>query len=142
MKIVGITDTVTTCDCCGRKGLKKTVVLSNGDNAKLYYGTGCAAMALHGYSDASLNNRIRKEAITAQSYAEQRAKDIERKVAGAKIALNLMGAGEGINHPDILSQHAIWRNCTSNPLKPNPALPTIGFKKWLEERAAMSPAGA
>lgn len=138
LKPIAICDSVTTCDCCGRTGLKKTVVLRDDNGAIRYHGTGCAAKAIYGYSDASVNNRVRKEALIAQSYGEQRRKDAARKVADANTALKLMNAGESINHPDVLKQHAIWRNCTSNPLAPNPKLPVIGFRKWLEERASLS----
>ncbi|MFJ4988678.1 hypothetical protein ACIP9H_33375 [Streptomyces sp. NPDC088732] len=48
----GVTDNVTTCDCCGRQKLKRTVVVvpldadGNEDGDACYFGTGCAAVAL------------------------------------------------------------------------------------------------
>lgn len=136
LKPIAICDSVTTCDCCGRTGLKKTVVLRDDNGAIRYHGTGCAAKAIYGYSDAAINNRIRKEALTNQSYEEQRREDTARKIAGAQTALQLMDAGESINHPDVLKQHSIWRNCTGNPFDPNPTLPVIPFRQWLEGRAS------
>lgn len=49
--IMGIVDDVTTCECCGRSNLKRTVMLGETDadgNVEnvTYYGTGCAAVAL------------------------------------------------------------------------------------------------
>ncbi|MEV7512125.1 hypothetical protein AB0O57_29630 [Streptomyces sp. NPDC091201] len=50
--IKGITDECTTCECCGRSNLKRTVALApldpdgNEDGEPAYYGTGCAAAAL------------------------------------------------------------------------------------------------
>ena len=44
-KVLGISDEVTVCECCGRTNLKKTVVLSNGDG-EVRYGTECAARAM------------------------------------------------------------------------------------------------
>lgn len=44
-KILGINDEVTVCECCARRNLKKTVILSNGDEERRY-GTACAAKAL------------------------------------------------------------------------------------------------
>ena len=41
-KILGINDEVTTCECCGKSGLKRTVVLGS-DSGELRYGTACAA---------------------------------------------------------------------------------------------------
>lgn len=135
MKPIAISDDITTCDCCGRTGLKRTVVLRNDDGSIRYHGTSCAARAIYGYSDASVNNRVKKDAITEQSYEKQRQADVARKVANACKALELLAEGNDLNHPDILSQHKIWRNCTSNPFDPNPKLPVIGFRKWLEERS-------
>lgn len=42
LKIVGITDEVLQCECCGKSNLKRTVLLSDGR----YYGSNCAARAL------------------------------------------------------------------------------------------------
>ncbi|MFJ2745462.1 hypothetical protein ACIO3O_38035 [Streptomyces sp. NPDC087440] len=50
--IKGVTDDCTTCDCCGRSNLKRTVALmpldadGNEEGEVSYYGTGCAAAAL------------------------------------------------------------------------------------------------
>lgn len=44
-KILGINDEVTTCECCGRTNLKKTVVLGT-EHGEVRYGTACAAKAL------------------------------------------------------------------------------------------------
>lgn len=44
-KLLGINDDVTTCECCGKSGLKCTVVLSNGEG-EVCYGRDCAARAL------------------------------------------------------------------------------------------------
>lgn len=47
VKILGINDDVTTCECCGRAGLKKTVVLDFVEgNGIVHYGTACAAKSL------------------------------------------------------------------------------------------------
>lgn len=47
MKILGINDDVTTCECCGRAGLKKTVVLESFDGLqRVHFGSQCAAKAI------------------------------------------------------------------------------------------------
>jgi len=49
------TDSVTTCDCCGKINLKKTVVLFDDETSDfVYYGSVCAQKAL-GYSNPSKN---------------------------------------------------------------------------------------
>lgn len=44
-KILGITDERTTCECCGKQGLKRTVAIDFASEIR-YYGTTCAAKAL------------------------------------------------------------------------------------------------
>lgn len=48
MKIYGINDEVTTCECCGRKNLKRTIVLGDDEGNTVHYGSDCAAHALMG----------------------------------------------------------------------------------------------
>ncbi|MET9819589.1 hypothetical protein [Streptomyces sp. NPDC006355] len=75
-RVKGTTGDVTTCDCCNRRGLRKTVVLmpvdADGmeDGEVTYYGTGCAAKALRTTSYA-----IRRAARAAdlQAVIEARA---------------------------------------------------------------------
>lgn len=50
-KILGITDAVHTCDCCGKKNLKKAVELENPEGVIVFYGTDCAGAALYGRKD-------------------------------------------------------------------------------------------
>lgn len=45
MKVLGINDDVTTCECCGKTNLKKTVVLAT-ETGEVHYGVNCAARAL------------------------------------------------------------------------------------------------
>jgi hypothetical protein len=43
-RVLGITDEVTECDCCGRQNLKATVVLRfDNDTENRHYGRTCAA---------------------------------------------------------------------------------------------------
>lgn len=46
MKLLGIRDDVTVCDCCGKSRLKCTVALETAEGATVYYGRDCAARAL------------------------------------------------------------------------------------------------
>lgn len=50
-RILGTSDDVTVCECCGRSDLKSTVVLAALDAggvvaAETYYGSSCAAKAV------------------------------------------------------------------------------------------------
>jgi hypothetical protein len=65
LKAIAITDEVETCECCGRTGLKRTVLLSNGS----HFGTDCAAAALYG--SKKFSNRVRKDADAAMRMAQE-----------------------------------------------------------------------
>ena len=69
VKILGITDAVTTCGCCGRNGLKKTIALEIGEsNVPTYYGTQCAANALrYGKGAKFTTTKITAEAKLASA---------------------------------------------------------------------------
>lgn len=46
LTFLGTTDEVTTCECCGKQGLKCTVAVSLESGDALYFGVTCAARAL------------------------------------------------------------------------------------------------
>ena len=69
MKIIGITNDVTTCDCCGRSDLKKTVVLENSATYIVHYGVGCAAQALK-----MKNSQVEQKAFNAKKEQEARTR--------------------------------------------------------------------
>lgn len=50
-KILGITDAISTCDCCGKRNLKKAVELEMESGEIVFYGTDCAGAALYGRKD-------------------------------------------------------------------------------------------
>lgn len=41
MKVLGYTDEVTTCDCCGKKNLKGSFCIETDEGAEVYYGSVC-----------------------------------------------------------------------------------------------------
>lgn len=53
MKIIGINDDVTTCECCGRTNLKCTVVLETDHGDQRHYGRDCAARATVGNNNSA-----------------------------------------------------------------------------------------
>lgn len=84
-RIKGITDDVTTCECCGRRNLKRTVALAYVDADNLeggvsYYGTGCAATFMgctRGQMRTDIKNALLKEEIDRCNAAD-RARTILR----------------------------------------------------------------
>ncbi len=63
MKLLGVTDERTTCDCCGKTHLKRTVALGT-ETGIVYYGVNCAARALGKKSSAY------KVEVDAMEYAQ------------------------------------------------------------------------
>lgn len=66
MRVLGITDERTDCDCCGRRGLKCTVAIEqtdaegNGTGDIVYYGRDCAAKAILGSNSRGNTSTIEK----------------------------------------------------------------------------------
>lgn len=78
---LGITDDHTTCECCGRSGLKRTIAIAELDadgnrGEAVYYGSTCAALALRTSSE-----RVLKIATAAQAAAERAAANRARYAA-------------------------------------------------------------
>ncbi len=72
-QIIGTTDDVDTCDCCGRINLKKTVILKDAESGEeVYFGTECAAKAL--------NWAIQEVTKTAKSETENIKRQIEFQI--------------------------------------------------------------
>lgn len=67
--VVGKSDEVTTCECCGKPNLKLTVVLTNG-HGEVRYGRDCAARALLGNNKAGSVKAVESVA-TAIEYARK-----------------------------------------------------------------------
>jgi hypothetical protein len=70
IKILGISDEVTGCECCGKTNLKKTVALDI-DGSVVYYGTDCAGMALMGRKTAG-NRKVVEARASALTYGRSR----------------------------------------------------------------------
>lgn len=71
-RYLGTTDDVTTCDCCGRAGLKSTVAVLIGESADpVYYGVTCAARAL----------RVTAKEVRSEARAADAARDRATRAA-------------------------------------------------------------
>jgi hypothetical protein len=67
MKILGITDEVNTCDCCGRTNLKKTVAMEFDAGGMVHYGADCAANAVYGKKTPT-NRKLVEAKANAAAY--------------------------------------------------------------------------
>lgn len=76
-KVLGISDERTECECCGRKGLKRTVALDRTDaegNATgdvVYFGVDCAGAAVHCRKTSSNTTKVKNAAAAYET--EQKA---------------------------------------------------------------------
>nr|WP_024126162.1 hypothetical protein [Streptomyces sp. FR1]AHE38780.1 Hypothetical protein pFRL3_3c [Streptomyces sp. FR1] len=107
--IKGITDEATTCDCCGRRGLKRVVVLmpldadGNEDVEVTYYGTTCAAKAL------------RRTTTWVANQARAAQLDWEAK---AQVARNLLAAYEPVENAPVREKFRVFALERNNQLRP------------------------
>lgn len=58
LKIIGYTDSINECDCCGKTELKGTFVMADEFNNELYYGKICGAKAA-GWSIQDFNENVK-----------------------------------------------------------------------------------
>lgn len=72
LTIIGFTDSINECDCCGKTGLKGTYVMTNEDGVELYYGTTCGARSAS-VSVVELKEKVKS--INLESEIELLVKD-------------------------------------------------------------------
>lgn len=73
-KIIGFTDSVNECDCCGKTGLKGTFCVEiNGE--ELYYGSTCA-FKKHGFAKKEVDSLLNNYRDTAKFVAVQTRKQL------------------------------------------------------------------
>jgi hypothetical protein len=75
-KIIGIDPDIDTCDCCGRSGLKRTIILGclDADGNVLhavYYGTHCASTAMRFQGSGKRLETIAEQAQRDKETAER-----------------------------------------------------------------------
>lgn len=64
-RVLGITDDHDTCECCGKRGLKRVVVLEFEQLGVMRYGVRCAAVAVHGRASDVNQRRVLTAGHTA-----------------------------------------------------------------------------
>ena len=88
--ILGTTNDITTCECCGKTNLKKTVVLDV-DGAVLHYGIDCAGRAILGAKSAKNSAIIDKRARAVDAARKDVANGLKDRET-SRSAWNLFGA--------------------------------------------------
>ena len=100
-RALGITDAVTTCDCCGKSGLKRTVCMELDGGDLVHYGTTCATRNT-GKPRAVIASEVRQaeaQRLTAArtewrahpAHAAERARFLERDQHAKATGVRMFG---------------------------------------------------
>ena len=84
LKVVGTSDEVTSCECCGKQNLKKTVALMDDEGNVRYYGCNCAAQAICKTGKKITSKDVRNEAKSADTAAKLQARADAYNLAARK----------------------------------------------------------
>lgn len=102
MEIRGITDSVTTCDCCGKTNLKRTVAIETESGEILHYGTSCAASYLRVPGSYSAKTA---EKMVANFHAMQERK---KRFAAVCERAQLQANTTGENHEVVRTRDGVY----------------------------------
>lgn len=80
-RILGINDEQTVCDCCGKKNLKRTVIIDKGEGEIVRYGTTCASKVFHCHEQS-----IKEVGIGMEKVKNLMAEWLDRKIPLWKIS--------------------------------------------------------
>jgi len=94
LTIIGSTDSVNECDCCGKVDLKFTYVMTNEDGVELYYGATCGAKAA-GISTLTLKETVKS--INFNAKVEELVKDATSQYLQDKVLKFLTKKGDNLD---------------------------------------------
>lgn len=113
-KILGITDERTTCECCGKANLKRTVAIEFTSEIK-FYGTTCAAKALNFPNPEKYTSRNAETLVNdfgkRELAKERRARAIESAQRQANQFQEPVSVlRKGAHYSTMLSSHYLANN--------------------------------
>lgn len=80
MKLLGFTEEITSCDCCGKSDLKGTYAFDNG----VYYGSSCAQKVTNVSSDLLKIAKIKSEYNLVAFNQDSRIIELQNNITNAK----------------------------------------------------------
>lgn len=111
----GVSDEVSECDCCGRKGLKRTVVMEPTDGGEVvFFGTTCAAKAA-GWRTVEIQ-RAAESAERAAVHAKRDAWQARYAAHPAIVALRAEREAFRASHGGLLFGFGMERIQASNAI--------------------------
>lgn len=113
-KILGITDERTTCECCGKEGLKRTIVIEFSSEIR-YYGTTCAAKALNFVNPERYTSRNAESLVNDFGKREVARERRARAIESAQAQANKWGEPVSVlrkegRYSTMLSSHYLAMN--------------------------------
>lgn len=112
MKLLGYTEEVTVCDCCGKSNLACTMALETEEGEIVHYGRTCAALALLGSKSAKNASIIESRAKAmnkVRPIMEAVRAALPQGLDSALAAGRALGKKTRINGSDVLvSGYASW----------------------------------
>lgn len=119
MRALHLTDTVTTCDCCGKANLKATVAMLLEDGGLLHYGRTCAAR-----NSGKTSKQIKTEIFQEDS---RQAHHLRKMAANAEALAAFIADDHG--HAGLQVQRRNYHQLGG--------MAVLGkFPDWLQARAA------
>jgi hypothetical protein len=111
-------DTVTTCDCCGKSGLKRTVLMRLDDDSLVNFGTTCAAR-----NTGKTSKQVRQEVFAEEARQANQARTLAHRQEALAAFFN---GGHGC--PALVIERRNFHATGGQPVN-GP------FGAWLEARA-------
>jgi hypothetical protein len=99
IKIIGFTDKVTDCDCCGKTGLKGTYCVSI-DGNEFYYGSTCATK-----NTGITSETIKKEVVKINNISNVDLLMSEAKSEYAKVKIYTQAVKKGYSKDDFFKKY-------------------------------------
>jgi hypothetical protein len=106
MKILGITDEITSCDCCGRTNLKCTVVIEDDLGNLLHFGRTCASMAM-GWGKSK--EALKQIALQSKAQSSKLYADWSMKKQNSPEQAEIRAEMKALNSQNILFNHPVRR---------------------------------
>lgn len=132
-RVEGISEEVTTCDHCGKKNLKRTVILvDNETDDELYFGSNCAAEALkwpEKTPSQQLSRAYREVMELRQQYLDKGARYAETLIPPAEVTMQLID-DRSLRWSITCGDHRIYRFEAQGERKPSMESQQ---RKWADE---------
>jgi hypothetical protein len=99
-RIVGISDEVITCECCGRDNLKKTIVVMDLEGNERYFGSNCASKYLK-VKSKEVNERVRELEVAKKQKEKELKEEINKFINSHPVTKQVWNEQKEANEKNI-----------------------------------------